>query len=104
MKVDDILVAVDGVNVKCKKLKNIKALIMSEGSSVQLTLVTPMTPTSKPTIDITTSGTVRSMNSSSSSNDMHQLGDTMTGTWRNKMKSLTFLKTKKSPSESLRKK
>lgn len=105
MKKGDILVAVNGENVKCTCLKDIKAAILKSGQTVSLTVITMMPPTQKPTINIGTQDTMRS-SASSSSGDMQQMGDTMNGTVKSKMKNLTFLKTKKSPTlkESLRKK
>lgn len=101
-----MLIAVNGVNVKCKLLRDIKSEIVKSGDTVKLTVVTPMAPTVNPTIQIANQDTIRSSNSSTSSGDMHLMGDTMTGTMRNKIKSLTFLKSKKAPAlkSSLRKK
>lgn len=104
-----MLVAVNDSNVKCKTLKEIKAQILSGGIDVKLTVVTPKLtpPAPKPKPAPSSNGdTIKStVSSSSSSSDMHQM-DTMNGTFRDKMKSLNFLKGKKSSTlkRSLRKK
>lgn len=104
---DDILTAVNGVNVKCKALKEIKAIIVKGGDKVELTVVTPMPATSKPTLEINKQHSTDTVKSSASNgaSDMQQMGDTMTGSLKKKMKNLTFLKGKKSSTlkESLRK-
>ena len=98
-----MLVAVNGINVKTKSQKDIKSLIIQRAPALEMTVVTPMPPSMSPTQPPKQHDTITSSTSSGSA-DMQQM-DTMTGTWKNKMKNLTFLKNKKAaPKGSLRNK
>jgi len=96
-------VAVNGVNVKNMSQKDIKSVIVQRLPTVDMSVVTPMPPSMPLTKPTKQHDTITSSVSSGSA-DMQQM-DTMTGTWKNKMRNLTFLKTKKSaPKDSLRNK
>lgn len=104
LKTNDILVMVNGVNVKNKPQKDIKVLILERVPVLEIAVVTPMPPSVSPSMLIPKHDDTMRSSMSSGSGDMQQM-DTMTGTWKNKMKNLTFLKNKKAaPKGSLRNK
>lgn len=99
MRSGDILVRVEGHDVKWLPLADVETLISEAGQSLNVTVVTPMEPP-RATIPVPDpDDTLRSSHSSGSS-DMKQMNGTVTSTFRRKMHNLTFLKNKKSMKHS----